>query len=180
MSTTEAELSLLLLGKEILTPAEAPAAETQSQRTMRTGGKGINKAQLNSTSTPKLDKPIIAFELTLTNGAPTTIDLTAVQGLVMPTGLTRTIDLSGAKLKAWLFETPAANVGTVTIAPGAANPYPLYGASKDLILPKSFVLASGFKAAESSLAAVAGGAKTLTFSTSNTGDKLYVELWAGT
>lgn len=180
MSTTEAELSVLFLGKELLTEAESPNAQTQSQRTMRTGGKGIDKVQLSSSSTPKVDKPIVAFELTLNSGSPTTIDLTAVAGLTLPLGLTRNVDLTGAKICAWLFATPSGNAGTVTIAPGASNPYPLYGASKDIILPRGLVSAAGFKAVASSFAAVSGTAKTLTFSCTNTGDKVYVELWSGT
>jgi hypothetical protein len=179
MSTTEGQITLLLDGTESLTTAESPGATAQ-QRQLRTGGKGLNRVTLTSASTPKLDKPLIAFLITGNSGSPTTIDLTAVQAMANPIGSTRLKDLTGAKIKAFLFETDAANVGTVTIAPGGSNPYPLYGAAKDIILGPGRVEASAFKGIESNLAAVAAGAKTITFTFGTTGDKIYVELWPGT
>jgi hypothetical protein len=180
MSVTEGQLTLQLLGKEILSEAEAPAANNETQRSMRTGAKGLNRSVRDAASTPLLDQPIIAFELTLNSGSPTTIDLAAVQALVQPAGATRTVDLTGAKLIAWLFETPAENTGVATIAPGDSNPYPsLFGSGKSIDLAAGRVEAGAVKGIASNLAAVAAGVKTLKFSTTQTGDKLYVELWAG-
>lgn len=180
MSTTEGQLSLLLAGSETLTAAEAPSGSTSAARTLKTGGSGIERKTLNSASTPKVDKPIAAFLITGTSGSPTTIDLTAVQRLTMPIGSTANIDLTGAKLKAWCFAAGGSNVGTVTVGPGASNPYPVYGTSKDIILDAGRVDAGSFKDVESALPAVSGTAKTLKFTFSNTGDTIYVELWAGT
>jgi len=179
LSTTTGRISLNLAGVEQLDATEYPGASADARK-MKTGGKGLDRVDLSSTSVPKLDKPIAAFTITGTSGAPTTIDLTAVQGLAIPLGSSRTIDLTGAKLKAWLFETDAANVGTVRIEEGAANPYQIWGSGAYQILGASRVVAGAFKSAESSLAAVAAGAKTLKFTFTNTGDKIYVELWPGT
>ena len=179
MSTTSGSLSILFAGSELLTATEYPGAN-ESQRTMKTGGKGIDRAALTSVSSPKVDKPIAAFLLTLTNGAPTTIDLTAVQGLTLPIGSTRNIDLSGAKITAALFETDSANTGVVTVEQGASNPYLPFGSGNKIDMPKGLVAAIAFKGVASQLAAVAAGAKTLKFSTTVTGDKIYVEIWAGT
>lgn len=180
MSITAGQITIQLAGQEILAAAEAPAAQNENQRTLRTGAKGLVRSHRDGASTPLVDQPIVSFELSLTSGSPTTIDLTAVQALVQPAGVTRTVDLTGAKPIAWLFETAAANTGVVTIAPGDSNPYPsLFGSGKSIDLAKGRVEAGAVKGIASPLAAVATGAKTLKFSTTHTGDKLYVELWAG-
>jgi hypothetical protein len=178
MSTPSGTITLKLDGSELLSTSEAPGG-TSSQRTLRTGGYGLDKVALTSVSTPKIDQPLVAMLLTLTSGSPTTIDLTAVQGLAIPIGSTRTIDLTGAKVTAYLFETDQANTGVVTIEDGASNPYQLWAGQK-LSLGKGRVEAGAFKGIASQLAAVAAGAKTIKVSTTVTGDKLYLELWAGT
>ena len=171
---------MVMAGSELLDANEAPGASNDAQRRLTSGGQGIDRKVLNSSSTPKVDKPLIAMMLSLTNGSPTTIDLTNVQALSMPIGSTRLKDLTGAKIKAYQFSTPGTNVGTVNIAPGASNPYPLYGTGKDITLGRGRVEMGAFKNIESDLTAVGGSAKTLTFTATNTGDKVYVELWAGT
>jgi hypothetical protein len=180
MSVTQGQITIQLAGKEVLSEVEAPAALNENQRTMRTGNKGLSKSTRNSSSTPLIDQPLVSFELTLNSGTPTTVDLAAVQALVQPAGLTRTVDLTGAKLIAWLFETPAENTGVATVAPGDTNPYPsLFGSGKSIDLAAGRVEAGAVKGMASNLAAVAAGVKTLKFSTTQTGDKIYVELWAG-
>jgi hypothetical protein len=179
LSTTSGTISILFAGVEELAASEFPGASTDARR-MKTGGKGLDKIPLGSTSVPKLDKPLIAFSIVGTSGSPTTIDLTAVQALAVPLGSTRIVDLTGAKLKAWLFETDVGNVGTVKIEQGASNPYLIWGSGGFKILEKGRVEAGAFKSIESQLAAVAAGAKTLKFTFSNTGDKIYGELWSGT
>lgn len=180
MSAIDNQITILLAGSEVLDTTEAPTGSTAQARTMKTGGKGLERIALNSATIPKVDKPLVAFNIVGNSGTPTTIDLTAVQGLALPIGSTRLIDLTGAKLKAWLFETDVANVGTVKVEPGASNPYFLGATGDASTMHKGRVQAGAFKGIESQLAAVAAGAKTLKFTFSNTGDKIYVELWAGT
>jgi hypothetical protein len=180
MSAIDNQITIQLAGSEILDTTEAPQGSTPQARTMRTAI-GMERVALNAASVPKVDKPIAAFNITGVSGSPTTIDLTAVQGLSMPLGSTRTLDLTGAKIKAFCLRTDPANVGTVKVEQGASNPYLLWGSGDAVTLHKGRIQASSFlSGTESALAAVAAGAKTLKFTFSNTGDKIYVELWAGT
>lgn len=171
---------MMMAGSELLDSTDAPAGSSDQYRTLKTGGQGIEKITLNAASTPKVDKPLIAMMLTLTNGVTTTIDLTNVQALAMPISSARLKDLTGAKVKAFMFATPNTNVGTVNIAPGGSNPYLLYGSGNDITLDKGRVEMGAYKGVDSGLSAVGSGAKNIDITCSNTGDKLYLELWAGT
>lgn len=179
-STPGGQITMTMAGSEVLDATEAPAGSTAQQRTLITGNQGITAQVLNSVSVPKVDQPLIAMLLTLTNGSPTTIDLTNVQALAMPIGASRLKNLTGAKVKACCLTTPTANVGKITVAPGASNPYPLFGTGNNVVLGQGRVEIFSFKGIESDLSAVAAGAKTITFSCTNTGDQVYVEIWAGT
>lgn len=178
MSTTMLEMLLQLKGKELLTEAEAPAANSQAERTLFTGKQGAKKT-LHSTSTPKVDTPIIARQVTL--AGPITIDLTAALALTLPGAASRTVDVSGKRLKAFFFRCAVGNnAAGVTIAPGAANPYPPFGASKSVVLGKGRIECGGFDGVESDLPTVAAGARTIDITPGAAGDILYYEFHFGT
>lgn len=179
MSTTSAAITVKLLAKEVLEAAEALAANNQQQRTLTTGLQSW-VAELDADSTPKLDQPVVAHQITLTTSVVTTIDLTAVQALVLPTGVARLVDLTGAKLKAFFLRAGNDNdAAGVTIEPGSSNPYPIFGTGNTIVLGPGRIEAGGFDGIESDLAAVAGGAKEIDIS-GTTGDTLYFELLFGT
>jgi len=171
------EVAMRFNAREVFTEAEAPAAASEEQRTLRAGAHSLSKT-LGATSTPKVDKAPISRTITLTTGVPVTIDLTAAAALVLPGGATRTVDYTGAKVKAWLIRTKKENVGNVTIG-GAASPYELFGPAVSLVLGKDAQIAMAFRETESSLAAVAGGAKNLQFA-GTTGDVVYFDAILGT
>jgi len=117
------------------------------------------------------------LELT-TNGGTQTLDLTAVQGLVLPTGLTRTLDMTNAKLVAAWLEANSANDGDFTLAPGAATPYPISGAGNSRVFNPGEVGLLCFRSVASAKPTVSGTEKHIDYS-GGTGRKLYVELYFG-
>lgn len=176
MSSTFLEVGMRFNPREVFTAAEAPAAASEEQRTLFAGAHSHAKTYGSST-TPKVDKPPLSQKITLTTGVPFDLDLTAAPALVLPGGSTRTFDYTGAKVKAFLLRTLAANTGTVTIG-GGANPYLLLGAVS-FVMGIDDQLIRAFRETESNLAAVAGGAKILRFA-GTTGDFIYVDLILGT
>lgn len=177
MSTTKVEVTLRLAGREIFTAAEAPGAASEQERTARTGNASISDAH-SPTTTPRVDKPPVSLEITL-GGSPTQIDLTAVAGLALPPSATRTLDLTGAKVVDVLLSAPATNVAAVNVAPGAANPYPLFGTGNDIDVAPGETIASGFKGVATSKPAVSGTVKRIDVS-GTSGDKLKIDLYLGT
>lgn len=178
MSTTMLEMLLQFKGKELLTEAEAPAANSQAERTLFTGKKQAKKT-LNATSTPKVDGPIIAREVTL--AGPLTIDFSAALALTLPGAASRTVDVTGKRLKAFFLRCAVGNnAAGVTIAPGAANPYPVFGAARTIVLGKGRIECGGFDAIESDLPTVAVGARTIDITPGAAGDILYYEFHFGT
>lgn len=177
MSSTTLQIDIRLRGKETLTEDEAPAALTEQQRILSTGKKGLSTT-FSSTSTPKVDQPPLVINVTIAGGVPTVIDLTAVQGLVTPTDVTRTLDMTGKKLVACFFHAGAENVDPINIAPGV-SPYPLFGTGNDLDLEPGEVLAKSFKDLATSLPAVAAGVKHISVDGTDD-DTLYVELYFST
>lgn len=180
MSTTQLAVSLQITGQEVFSAAEAPAAAGEEQRTLRTGS---NSVSLNktTTSTPKVDKPPVSQKITLGAGT-TTLDLAAIAALAMPSGATRTVDLTGAKLKTLVLRTePNNNAAGVTIAPGGSNPYPMFGSGNDIILYPDSQLVLTFRNTEppTGIPAVAGGAKEIDLS-GTTADVIHVEMYFGT
>lgn len=180
MSSTSLDLSFRCTGREVFTAAEAPAAGTEQQRTLQTGTNGFSKT-LNGSSTPKLDQPLISREITL--GGATTLDLAAIAALALPSAATRTVDLTGKKLKAVLLRSKSTNnAAGINIAPGAANPYPMFGAGNDITLYPDAELMMAFRATEppAGIPAVAAGAKEIDLTPGAAGDVLYIELYFGT
>lgn len=103
-------------------------------------------------------------------GADTTIDLTNAKSA---DDQSVRIDLTGKKLIKLLLVTPSDNVGTVTFKPGASNGYNLFGdASGRVTLAKGKRLFMQMDSGSAiDLPAVAGGAKNITVTVSNTGDQ---------
>lgn len=90
--------------------------------------------------------------LALVAGAAT-IDLTSLPGLQA------TIDGTGLKVQAFRIRGAAGN-SALTISPGAANPYTMFGAGNDLEYPADCALAFQFEFDET-LADIAAGAKEI-------------------
>lgn len=177
MSTTALEVQLKLLGKETFTDTEAPAANNEQQRILFTGRQGLKK-EFSPTSVPKVDAPIVAREITLAGA--TTLDFTAILSLALPGTATRTLDQTGKKLK-WFFFRAAIgnNVTGILIAPGSANPYPIFGTGNAVRLTRGRIEAGGFDAIESDLPTVAAGAKNVDITPGAANDVLYFEFHFG-
>jgi len=175
MSTPQVNVAINFAGQEQFSAAEGIAGGNAGQRTLYTGSKAL-EALLNATSTPKVDKSPLVTEITLGAGI-TTIDLTAAPGLVLPFGTTRNIDFTGAKLVAFLFE--GTGVGAVNVAPGASNPYALFGTGNDIDVSLGQIVCGVFRGVATTLPAVSGSVKTIDLS-GGSGRKLYLELYFGT
>lgn len=175
-SSTTVAVNLRVNGQEVHDAADVPSAANQAQRTVNTAGNDLSTT-LNATSTPAVTKPPISRKITI-GGSPTDLDLTAIQGLTVPAGATRTLDMTGAKLVAAVFHAASANTGAVTIGPSGSNDYALFGASNDIDLPKGMQINLCHRIA-SQLPAVSGTAKIIRIS-GTSGDILYVDLYFGT
>ena len=121
-------------------------------------------------------------EYTLTSGSPTTLDLTAMPTLenVSVNGTANGLQLLFMK---WVCDP--ANTGTVTVEPGASNPYPIMGASGLKVFQPGEVQENGFKKkADGTMPAmgqidVDSTHKTVKLSTNVTGTKVKVMLIFG-
>lgn len=139
---------------EILDAASVANAATADGRTLRSDALNVTQS-LSGSTTPPVNN-VVQLNLAGT-GAAQTINLTAA-----PKSAGRTADLSGKKLVALILKAPAANVSAVTIAPGAANPYPPFGAGKSILLDPGEVLQKTFlKDKATAKPAVAGAVKNI-------------------
>lgn len=104
--------------------------------------------------------------------AAATIDLTALAG-----GLQGDIDASGLKVQRCRFRSVSVGNSAFTISPGAANPYPLFGAANDMVIAagNTEVLEMGFNG---TLADVAAGAKQIDIAGTGT-EQIHCELLLG-
>jgi hypothetical protein len=173
MSTSTADVALLLTVQEILSAAEAPATSEELARTL-TYSAFNGRQKLSSTSTPALDSPPAARAITLA-GSTVTLDLTAMN---LARSASETYDFTGKKLIAAIFKANSANVAAITIAPGASNAYAVFGTAKDIIIGPGRLEAFAFLSLGSDLPAVAAGAKNIDIS-GTSGDKLDVLLLFG-
>lgn len=116
---------------------------------------GLTEEQaLTATTTPPVTVHAVGSQA-LSSGTAS-IDLTSLTGL---NGVS--VSLSGLKPRAILFENPAANANSITIAKGASNGYTGLGSSFSITLQpgqKAFFLL------DSSGTAVSGSVKTLDLS----------------
>ena len=119
---------LIMTAQETFAEADLPAAASGSRSLPAMSAFNVNKTFPNDVITPKA----VAMQQLTIGGGITTIDLTAALA-----ALDRYVDMTDLYIFAGLFAAPAANNGDVTIAPGAATPYPIFGAAKDILLPAS-------------------------------------------
>lgn len=177
MSTTRATIDLSVLAQEEFTATEVPGAGTVSERTLKTGGSNQASLQLSSSSTPSLTKPPISKTITI--AGTITLDLTAIAAAAIPAAATRTVDLTGAKLVAFTLRAKSDNAAAINVAPGASNPYPMFGTANDLDVKPGEHISGSFRDVASSKPAVAGAVKTIDISGTD-GDVLYLDLLFGT
>lgn len=175
MSSKTVEVSLSFTSVEILTALEAPSAKTDSERTIRQSAMAT-KLTLNGTSLPAVTQPASVQTLTMT-GSAVQVDLTALAGLAMPPTATRTLDLTGAKIIAFHFRPRSSNVGAITVAPGAATPYPLFGTAHPITLQPGQEIGCAFSGVASTLPAVSPTVKRIDF-TGTMGDLIDVLIFA--
>lgn len=174
-STTTVSVNLRINGQELHDLADVPSAANQAQRTVNTGGNDLSQT-LTATSTPAVTKPPISRKITL-GGSPTDLDLTAIQGLAIPAGATRSIDMTGAKLVAAVFRAADANVGAVTVGLSGSNDYAPFGAGNEIDIPKGLQIDISSRIA-AQLPAVSSTAKIIRLS-GTSGDIIYVDLYFG-
>lgn len=153
-------------------------------------GSGTNKRSYQrsvSTSLVNTDSPgpdtLVAKAYTLTNGSPTTLDLTAAPKAENDD---LSVDCTGKKLLGWHLSADPANTGTVTIAPHGTNGYNVFGdAAGSLTLMRGQDVCSGMQKKTDgtlptwSMDAVAAGDKQISLSTSVTGSILYLHMVFG-
>lgn len=176
MSATSLSVQLLMTGMEVFTAAEAASAASDAARTITLAGQDVNKT-LDSTTTPKVEVPPVYRKVTISG--TTTIDLTAAAGVALPNSATRTLDNTGKKLVGYRFSCPSTNVGSVNVANGAANPYPIFGASKNVDVKPGQTVIGLINGVASAYVAVSATVKNLDI-TGTAADIVYVELYFGT
>jgi len=172
MTTTDtisASLLLQITGKETLGTDDHPGGSSTNDRTLAHNAFNAS-ATFSATSTPTGQR-IVEIEITLGAGT-TTIDLTSA-----PKSAGRTEDLTGFKAVAGLLTAPRTNSGDVTVAPGASNPYPLFGTGNSVAVPAGRTMAFG-DTEQANLAAVSSSAKTIDVS-GTSGDILRLMLVMG-
>lgn len=137
---------------------------------------------LVDTDTPGPDT-LVAKKYTLTNGSPTTLDLTAAPKAENDD---LSVDCTGKQLLGWHLSADPANVGTITIAPHGTNGYNVFGdAAGSLTLMRGQDVSSGMqRKTDTSLPTwgtdpVAAGDKQIALSTSTTGSILYLHMVFG-
>ena len=176
MSNTSLVANLSMSGSEVLTAAEAPSGATAAARTIAITGSDIS-VTLDSTTTPKIEVPPVVRKVTI--AGTITIDFTAAQGVALPAAATRTIDQTGKKLVAVRLSCPTTNVAVINVAPGASNPYPLFGTANDIDVKAGQTLIAIMNGIASPYGAVSATVKTLDISGTN-GDVINCEFYFGT
>lgn len=176
MSNVSIVANLALSGQEVFDATEAPSGGSQAARTLTITGRDVSTT-LDSTTTPKVEISPIVRKVTISG--TTTIDLTSAAGVSLPATAARSIDASAKKLVAVRLSCPTTNVGAVNVAPGASNPYPLFGTGNDVDIKPGQTLIALISGVASSYPAVSGTVKTLDI-TGTTNDVLHVEMYFGT
>lgn len=176
MSNTSLVANLSLAGAEVFTAAEAPSGATAAARTVSITGPDISTT-LDSTTTPKIEVAPIVRKVTISGTI--TIDFTAAQGVALPAAATRTLDHTGKKLVAVRLSCPSTNVAVINVAPGASNPYPLFGTGNDIDVKPGQTVIAIMNGVASSYGAVSPTVKTIDISGTN-GDVIQVECYFGT
>ncbi|QDU82684.1 hypothetical protein Pla110_44450 [Polystyrenella longa] len=91
-------------------------------------GFNLNSSSLNANTTPPVTTASYQ-KYTLDGSGDATIDLTALLGVA-----NESQDATGLKVQTVIVKNPAGNA-TLTISPGASNPYPLNGTGNDIEVP---------------------------------------------
>lgn len=127
--TTSISAIVKLILQVAETPIPAAGDVTPSNGSVVThDGFNVVFSPLNSGSTPPALQCAF-FQLPLVAGAAT-LDLTALAGTFA------TVNGTGQKIRAILFEALATNAAGIVVQPGVSNPHPCFGsASKTTLLP---------------------------------------------
>ncbi len=164
---------------EIFTAVEMPQASTESERTIKTTGTKLQADLDDTSSNPKIEKPVYNQQITLA-GASQTLDLTALPVAAMPPAATRTVDMTGKRLIACFFHAAAANdSGGMTLKAAAANGYDLFGNGKEYLILPGEVVCAFFYQQPSARDPVAGADKDIDIA-GTIGDVIDVVLAFGT
>jgi len=161
-----------ITGIETLAAADAPAAATSSGRQLQTGGFSVTQS-LSGTTQPAVEDAPLVQQVTISG--TTTIDFTSA-----PQQAGRTGDMTGLKVVAAIFKPAADNIGAINIAPGAANPYPLFGTANDIDLaPGQMIVIGTLAGIDANLPSVSSSVKTIDITGTAT-DTMDVEIHFGT
>ncbi len=110
-----------------MTANETVTLDSASDATITQSGFNLSGVRLNSASTPAVTKSAY-HDYAFTAGA-VTIDLTALADAVNVA-----FSGTGLKVQTVIIKNPTGN-GAITLVPGAANPYNLFGAAFKIIIP---------------------------------------------
>lgn len=160
--TVTASLQIISNIREALAAADLPTANSAGSRTV------THDLWNYSLPADTVIDYIVAYQVALA-GASETIDLTAAPQAAGQSA----VDLTGKKVIAVLLYADSANAADITIGPGAADPYNLFGASNELDLHKGDYLA--LVAPGLGNAAVAAAVKDIKVA-GTVGDKLAIGL----
>lgn len=149
-----------------LTAIETPTVGVADVQTPQVRHDAFNRAF----SVKDTDTPAVSIDSSQSLTGTQTLDLTA---LATVNGAT---DCTGKKLRYLQLKNRSTNTGKLTIGPGGANPYPLFGTgiTQDVQLDGHLLIwfADG-------LAAVAAGVKTILITPNNGADVFDIQLILG-
>lgn len=174
MPSQSVEIAYVLqqIGTEIRTTTDIPTATNDDDRTVRHNQFNAT-GNLSANTTPVVDT--IAYDAITLGAGITTVDLTAAETV------NGTEDLTGKKLVGFIVEAHEDNTGVVTVAFGAANPYPLFGTSNKITLNPGETLAKTIRTGSANAnPAVAAGVKDIDISSTFATDVLNIQLIFGT
>lgn len=164
MAVTSAKLSRAVRANETIALALDLVTDPQI-----THDGGLADLELSPTSTPVVDA-VWSDSISLSGGAAS-IDLAA-----LARGDLANLDLSGKKVQAIQFSCPSANTAFVAIAPGATNPYPVFGSGNEFDLPAG---ADVTIYVPEGLGDVGASAKEIDFASSDVDAVIKVVIYAG-
>lgn len=112
-----------------------------------------------------------------------TVDLVAGAASIDLAALARqaplaTLDLTGLNVVGWGFAGAAANTAGIEVAPGASNPYHIFGTADDQVTVYPGQVLYGYSTVADDLPAVAAGAKEIDFAGTGT-ESIHVLVFAG-
>lgn len=163
-SFTSLQLTMRSIAQVVLPDAYVPGAKTDSDQTVNVNDNAVQET-LTSDTTPAPTE-IMVKEVTIPGGGSQDIDLTAapIIGALSGTSPAASEDITGKILTYLEIHTDDENSGSVTVAPGSSNGFPLFGASiaDGVKLPADSHLAQYVKSGDG--AEVGAAAKIVTVS----------------